>query len=121
MLGQSVTIYGDGNSTRDFCFVDNVVQANLLAALTMRPEALNRVFNIGCGHPTSLNQLYQMLRQLLSESHPQLNGHQPEYADPRPGDIRHSFADISETQKFLGYAPTHQVADGLRALLRADI
>jgi UDP-N-acetylglucosamine 4-epimerase len=94
-------INGDGETTRDFCFVENVIQANLLAALAEGPEAGNQVFNVALNERTSLNQLYEMMRSLLADSYPHVSGHQPQYADFRNGDIQHSQADISKAARLL--------------------
>ena len=107
-------IHGDGESSRDFCFVGNVVQANLLAALSDNPAASNQVYNVAVGARTSLNELYLMLHGLLVERFPHLRDYRPDYADFRAGDVRHSQADIGKAATLLGYAPTHDVARGLR-------
>lgn len=106
-------INGDGETSRDFCFVENAVQANLLAALTTNPGALNQVYNIALNERTSLNELYAMMRNLLISKFPHVRHHQPAYMDFRKGDIRHSQADISKARDLLGYAPTHRVGQGL--------
>lgn len=111
---QPLRINGDGETTRDFCFIDNVVQANLLAALTTTPEALNQVYNVALNETTSLNQLYAAMKELLSGSFPHIDTHRPTYQEFRSGDIRHSQADIGKAQSLLGFAPSHQVHDGLR-------
>lgn len=111
---QPLRINGDGETTRDFCFIDNVVQANLLAALTIKPEAINQIYNVALNKVTSLNQLYATMKQLLSDSFPHIQAHQATYQEFRNGDIRHSQADISKAQKLLGFAPTHQVHEGLK-------
>jgi UDP-N-acetylglucosamine/UDP-N-acetylgalactosamine 4-epimerase len=113
-----VTINGDGESSRDFCYVGNAIQANLLAALAERPEALNQVYNVALNARTSLNELYQMLRGQLAEQFPQLQEHRPRHGDFRTGDVRHSQADISKAARLLGYAPTHDLARGLKQTLR---
>ncbi len=107
-------INGDGETTRDFCFIDNVVQANLLAALADDPQAPNQIYNIALSDRTSLNQLYQAMRAELLESFPHLQAFQPRYVDFRSGDVRHSQADISKAKALLGYAPTHRIDEGLR-------
>ncbi len=109
-----VTINGDGETSRDFCFIDNVVQANLLAATATAPDAVNRVYNVAVGERTSLNQLYSMMQQLLQDRFPHLRGQQPQYKDFRAGDVRHSLADITRARELLGYAPTHHIGAGLR-------
>jgi len=113
-----VTINGDGESSRDFCYVGNAVQANLLAALVADPAAVNQVYNVAVGARTSLNQLHGLLQQLLLEQHPQVAGCRPHYADFRAGDVRHSQADIAKAAGLLGYLPTHDVARGLKLSIR---
>ncbi|QGZ40560.1 UDP-N-acetylglucosamine 4-epimerase [Pseudoduganella flava] len=108
-----VTINGDGETSRDFCFIDNVVQANVLAALAPAGAA-NQVYNVALNERTSLNQLYQMMRALLLPRFPHLQDKQPQYKDFRAGDVRHSQADITRARELLGYAPTHRIDAGLR-------
>lgn len=109
-----VAINGDGETSRDFCFIDNVVQANILAAQATDPAAANQVYNIALGDRTTLNALYQAMRSSLAERIPGLHAHQPKYRDFRKGDVRHSQADISKARTLLGYAPTHTVHAGLK-------
>jgi UDP-N-acetylglucosamine 4-epimerase len=111
-----VKILGDGETSRDFCYVDNVVQANLLAALAGE-EAANQVYNVALNERTSLNQLYQMLRELLAARFPHVASHRPDHGDFRPGDVRHSQADISKAMSRLGYEPTHRIREGLECAL----
>lgn len=111
---RAVFINGDGETSRDFCFIDNVVQANLLAALATAPNAVNTVYNVALNERTSLNQLYHMMRELLQDRFPHLQGAQPQYKNFRAGDVRHSQADITRARESLGYAPTHDIAAGLR-------
>ena len=111
---QTLRINGDGETSRDFCFIDNVVQANLLAALIDDSEAVNQVYNVAINERTSLNQLYEMMRALLLERFPHLQKHRPQYADFRAGDVRHSQADISKAKKLLGFQPTHRIDEGLK-------
>ncbi|NUU01793.1 SDR family oxidoreductase [Herbaspirillum robiniae] len=106
-------INGDGETSRDFCYIDNVVQANLLAA-TADAQAAGKVYNIALNDRTSLNQLYQMMRELLQERFPHLRQHQPQYVGFRAGDIRDSQADIGRAREMLGYAPTHRIREGLK-------
>ena len=110
---ESLRINGDGETSRDFCYIDNVVQANLLSALAPS-EAANQVFNIAVNERTSLNQLYGMMRDLLRTRFPHLETHQPQYVDFRRGDVRHSQADISKAAALLGYQPTHRIDEGLQ-------
>jgi UDP-N-acetylglucosamine 4-epimerase len=117
LAAQPVQINGDGETTRDFCYVSNAVQANLLAALSQRTEAINQVYNIAVGGRTSLNQLFDTLRELLAPVAPHLERLRPEYREFRPGDVRHSQADISKAKRLLGYEPTHDVRKGLTEAL----
>lgn len=106
-------INGDGETSRDFCFIDNTVQANLLAATTQNTEAVNQVYNVAVGGRTSLNQLFSAIRELLAEGDPAVAAIDAEYGDFREGDVRHSQADISKAESLLGYSPTHTVSEGL--------
>ena len=115
--GDPVFINGDGETSRDFCYVANAVQANLLAATTQNPEALNESYNVAVGDRTTLNGLYAALRGLLVAEFPHVAGADPRYRDFRPGDVRHSQADIAKAATRLGYAPTHRIADGLRSAI----
>jgi UDP-N-acetylglucosamine 4-epimerase len=117
IAGDRVEIYGDGQSSRDFCYVGNVVQANLRAALTDRPDALNQVYNIAVGKRTSLNELFGSLCRLLSARGVDVGGARPVYRDFRLGDVRHSEADIAKAARLLGYEPTHDLAAGLAECL----
>jgi UDP-N-acetylglucosamine 4-epimerase len=117
LLGKTVEIYGDGQTTRDFCYVANAVQANMLAALTDDPLALNRVYNVAVGEQTSLRQLFEVLRSLLGADRPALRVAEPVYRPFREGDVRHSLADIAAARRLLGYEPTHTLAEGLREAL----
>jgi UDP-N-acetylglucosamine 4-epimerase len=111
--GKAITINGDGETTRDFCYVDNVVQANLLAALATDEAAVGEVYNVAVGGRLSLNELAGTLRSLLRERHPALVIPPPRYQDFRAGDVRHSQADIGKATRLLRYAPTHDVRQGL--------
>jgi UDP-N-acetylglucosamine/UDP-N-acetylgalactosamine 4-epimerase len=110
---QPVKINGDGETTRDFCFIDNVVQANILAATTDADEAANQIYNVALGDRTSLNDLYGAMRSALQPHFPHLADHSPTYGPFREGDVRHSQADISKARTLLGYAPTHRLQQGL--------
>lgn len=110
--GDDVFINGDGETSRDFCYVENAVQANLLAATTTSDEALNQVYNIAVNDTTTLNQLFGYLRDALSE-HGVHYGRDPIYRDFRAGDVRHSQADISKASRLLGYLPSHTVQQGI--------
>lgn len=111
--GEDVVIYGDGETSRDFCYIANVVQANILAATTENKDALNRVYNVAVGERTTLNQLFNIIKEKLEKSDAAIKIKPPVYADFRPGDIRHSLADISLARTYLNYEPTHSLSDGL--------
>lgn len=113
LLGDAVLINGDGETSRDFCYVDNAVQANLLAGLTENPQAENTVYNVAAHRQTSLNQLFAAMRDELVKRFPDIEGASAQYRDFRAGDVRHSLADITRAQTLLGYAPTHDVSRGL--------
>ena len=114
---EPVCIYGDGETSRDFCFVDNVVQANLLCATTPNRGAVNQVYNIACHERTTLNQLFSLLRERLQTGSSHLQKYKPVYRDFRPGDVRHSLADIGKAIQLLGYEPTHSLEQGLDTAL----
>jgi UDP-N-acetylglucosamine 4-epimerase len=109
-----VHINGDGETSRDFCYIENTVQANLLAATTEDSEAVDQVYNVAVSDRTSLNQLFDMIRVLLEPRFPHLRDFKPTYRDFRAGDVRHSLADISKAQRLLGYVPTHRINEGLK-------
>jgi UDP-N-acetylglucosamine 4-epimerase len=111
---EPIHINGDGETSRDFCFVANTVQANLLAATTQETEAVNQVFNVAVGDRTTLNDLFFHIRDLACVAKPELKDVSPVYRDFRAADVRHSQADISKAQSLLGYAPTHRIAEGLQ-------
>jgi UDP-N-acetylglucosamine/UDP-N-acetylgalactosamine 4-epimerase len=115
--GQDVVINGDGETTRDFCYVADVVQANILAATCQNSAALNRVFNVARQSKTTLNQLFEILRTRLALFYPHLEQLKPAYGDFRAGDVRHSEASIDEAKRALGYSPRYTVAQGLDAAL----
>ncbi len=110
---EPVYINGDGETTRDFCYIENVVQANLLAATTTEAEAVNQVYNVALGERTTLNALFDLLQTAVQHLGPGVPPQKPVYLEFRPGDIRHSQADITKARKLLGYAPTHSIAQGL--------
>lgn len=106
-------VNGDGAISRDFCYIDNVLQANLIAACTNKREALNTVYNIAVGEQTTLLELYRMIRDRLLPVRPDLQGVEPHIGPFRNGDILQSRADILKAKQLLGYAPSHTVAQGL--------
>lgn len=111
--GSQCRINGDGETSRDFCFIDNTVQMNLLAATSENPDAVNRVYNVAVGSRTTLNELYREIRDRLARRYSRVATMEPQYADFRPGDVRHSLADISRAVELLGYAPGHDLQQGL--------
>ena len=113
LSGTDVFINGDGETSRDFCYIDNAVQANLLAATVTDPAADNQVYNVAVGERTTLNALFAAIRETLAPRFPHLRDVQPGYRDFRPGDVRHSLADIDKARTRLGYAPSHRLGDGL--------
>jgi UDP-N-acetylglucosamine/UDP-N-acetylgalactosamine 4-epimerase len=117
LSGAPIVVHGDGATTRDFCYIANVVQANLLAATTDNADAIGQIFNVAVGGRMSLNELYATLRELLAERHAQLRISPPTYKDFRSGDVRHSQADISKAQRLLQYHSTHDTRSGLREAL----
>ena len=114
MKHQSPVINGDGNHSRDFTFVENVVQANMLAVFAKDPDAVNTVYNVAFGEQTSLNQLVQTLKNYLSRVDPVIAGIQVIHGPDREGDIPHSLASIEKARKNLGYAPRYNFNEGLQ-------
>lgn len=115
--GAPLYVNGDGETSRDFCYVDNAVQANLLAATTDDDKAKNQIYNIAVGDRTTLNEL---MTSILAELRPRflhLKGFKPIYQDFRAGDVRHSLADISKAKNLLGYQPTHAIGEGLKVAM----
>lgn len=110
---EPVYINGDGSTTRDFCYVDDVVQANLLAATVEDRAAVNQVYNVALNVGTSLNDLFEMIRARLEPRFPRLRALRPSYREFRHGDVRHSQADTGKAGRLLGYRPTWRVGDGL--------
>jgi UDP-N-acetylglucosamine 4-epimerase len=110
-------IYGDGLSSRDFCYVENTVQANVLAATTRNPLAINGVFNIALNTRTTLNELFTLIRGKLLPHYPHLKNYKPVYRPFRAGDISHSCANINKAKRLLGYHPTHTLKMGLDSSL----
>ena len=113
LKGDPVYINGDGQTSRDFCYIANVVQANLLAASTQNIKAVNQVYNIAVGGRTTLNELYMHLKQILISSCPHLNDVQVIYREFRAGDVQHSLASIEKASTLMGYEPTQSMRQGL--------
>ncbi len=114
---EAVFINGDGETTRDFCYVEDVVQANLLAATSIQPGSANQVYNIALGRRTSLNQLFEALQNALRRLEPELPVQRPQYREFRPGDVRHSLADIAKAERLLGFQPRWEVGAALNAAM----
>ncbi|MEO6985182.1 MAG: SDR family oxidoreductase [Paralcaligenes sp.] len=113
--GEQVVVNGDGETSRDFCFVENAVQANILAALA-QPEGVNQVYNVAYNARTSLNELFEHLARALGNTGV-VYDKQPVHADFRAGDVRHSQADISKAKRLLGYEPMHNIVQGLEVAM----
>ncbi len=114
IAGEPCKIFGDGSNSRDFCYVDNVVQANLLAATETEASATNQVYNVGCNGNTDLNELYRVIREAVAQRYPKVAALDVQYAEPRAGDVAHSQADIGKIQRHLGYAFSHDIQAGMR-------
>lgn len=110
---ESIFINGDGETSRDFCFVENVIQANLLAATSKNSDAVNKVYNVAFGERTTLNQLFECLKQELCGYFPYISDARPEYRDFRTGDVRHSLASIQRAHELLKYSPLYSLKSGL--------
>jgi len=111
-------INGDGSISRDFTYVDNVIQVNHLAALVENKDALNQVFNVAHGERTTLNQLFVMIRDIAGKYDRQILDIEPLYGPDRAGDIHHSLASIEKAKKLLGYLPVKNVQEGLEEALK---
>jgi UDP-glucose 4-epimerase len=108
LRGEQPSIYGDGEQSRDFTYIDNAVEANLLACHAPATQAAGKVFNVATGRRVTLNETFQLLRGMTSYKG------QPNYGPERGGDIKHSLADISQAEKYLGYKPKVDFEEGLR-------
>ena len=117
LKNEAVYINGDGETSRDFCYIDNTVQANLLAANSVDSGARNQVYNVAVGERTTLNHLFESIRAELAPRFPQLTDCKPVYRDFRAGDVRHSLADIGKAQRLLHYQPTYTIRDGLKVAM----
>jgi UDP-N-acetylglucosamine/UDP-N-acetylgalactosamine 4-epimerase len=111
--GTPCEMFGDGETSRDFCYIANAVQANILAATAPDAAATSQAYNVACGEETSLNSLFRMIRSKLATYQPSLEAVEPAYEDARQGDIRRSLADIGKARRLLGYEPSHRAAAGL--------
>ena len=107
-------INSDGETSRDFCYIDYTIQANLLATSATNEEAAGQVYDVAVGDRTRLNQLYFHFLDNLASKFPHLKDVNPVYRDFRAGDVRHSLADIGKARELIGYHPTHRINDGLK-------
>jgi UDP-N-acetylglucosamine/UDP-N-acetylgalactosamine 4-epimerase len=114
MRGAAPCVNGDGTTSRDFCYIDNAIQANLLAALSSEIKAENQMYNVACGDRTTLIEIHKRLSAELSKHFPELAGSKFAYLIERPGDVRHSLASIDLAKNLLGYQPTHFVNAGIK-------
>ena len=124
---EPIYINGDGETSRDFCFIANVVQVNLLAATasviaskarhSMHPSPLNQIYNVACGDRTTLNELFDLIKSNLLPKYHFVKDVQPVYRDFRAGDVRHSMADIKKVTSYLGYVPSENLKTGLGILV----
>jgi UDP-N-acetylglucosamine/UDP-N-acetylgalactosamine 4-epimerase len=117
LRNEQCLIHGDGETSRDFCYIDNVVQANILAALQPRDAEIGPVYNVAVGGRTTLNELFELLRGELARELPEIATAVPSYTPFRPGDVRHSQADISKARRLLLYSPTRSIRQGIQATL----
>lgn len=117
LVGEAPVINGDGSNSRDFCYVPNAVEANLLAATCEEPAALNQVYNVSCGGRTTLNELYELILENLRRHGIRIETG-PSYGPPRAGDIPHSQADISKARELLGYEPFYQTPEGIKLAMQ---
>ena len=114
---QSPNIHGDGSQSRDFTYIDNVIQANELAATTTNEKAINQVYNVACGEQSFLKELVDELKFLLSNFDPKIKDINTTFGPERIGDIKHSLASIEKAQNLLNYDPSHNVKEGLSAAI----
>lgn len=115
--GEPVYINGDGETSRDFCFVENAIQVNLLAATTENSEATNQIYNVAVGDRTTLNELYGYLVKYLQSEFSHVANALPTYREFRSGDVRHSQAEIAKARRLLGYAPVFRIEQGINLTL----
>jgi len=113
LQNEDVYINGDGETSRDFTYIDNVVQANIMAAMTTNTQAFAKAYNTAAGGRETLNNLFRVIKTSISKRVPNLEIKEPIYRDFRAGDIRHSNANIQNAKEFLGYEPSHTLEEGL--------
>ncbi len=115
---KSITINGDGETSRDFTFIDNVIQANILSATTTDSKTIGQVYNIAVGERTTLIEMYNFISENIRLRLNKLKIKEPKFDDFRPGDVRHSLADITKAKDLLGYDPTHNVEQGIKETVK---
>ena len=113
LKGESPIIHGDGSQSRDFTYIDNVIQINLLAASTENENAFNEVYNVAFGERRDLNTLFELIKKELSKTHPELAKINANYGEGRKGDVMHSLADISKAKNLLNYDPKYDLEAGM--------
>lgn len=113
LKNETVYINGDGETSRDFCYIENAVQANIISAMSDNPGSFNQVYNVAFGQRTSLNQLFDILKKLTSAYNPASGEARPVHRDFRAGDVRHSLAEIRKARELLGYEPGYDIVKGL--------
>lgn len=118
MAHESPTINGDGEYSRDFTYIDNVIQMNMRALTTTCPEAVNQIYNTAFGERTTLNQLVDFLKEALAAYDPAIALIEPVYGPNRAGDIPHSLACVDKARRLLGYAPEFSMKDGLKEAVK---
>lgn len=118
MNHEAPVINGDGNHSRDFTYIDNIIQINELAMKTQNPDAINQVYNAACGDRNTLNDLFRYLREYLSQYDPAIAGIEAVHGPNRAGDIPHSLASVDKARELLGYEPKVFFGDGLREAVR---
>jgi UDP-N-acetylglucosamine/UDP-N-acetylgalactosamine 4-epimerase len=118
MIHERPLINGDGTVSRDFTYIDNVIQANHLAAITCDKSAINQVFNVACGKSTSINEMYNLVKGFLSKFDTRILEIDPLYGPSRFGDIKHSLASIEKAETLLGYTPVVDVKTGLEETVK---
>lgn len=116
MNNETIFINGDGETSRDFCYIENTIQANILSA-TASEEAKNEVYNVAVGGRTTLNDLFSAIKDGLTQVNPALKDVEASYRDFRAGDVRHSQADVSKAERLLGYQASHTISEGLEEAL----
>jgi len=115
---KEVFINGDGTTSRDFCYIENAIQINLLSALSTNKNALNRIYNVAYGERNSLNTLFSLISQNISKKIPSFLASSPTFKSFRPGDVKHSLADITKAKSLLGYSPLFDIHKGLEETIQ---